>query len=135
MFRYDQYRDVILRKFAQHRLGIGPRFDVTIAIEVVGDVSGTARTVEAELGSTVMEVAIRNNIPGIEAECGGACACATCHIYVDEAWREKVGGPSPMEEDMLDFGYDVRPNSRLSCQIKVTDDLDGLVVSTPDKQA
>ena len=61
------------------------------------DFSGTARTVEAELGSTVMETAIRNNIPGIEAECGGACACATCHVYVDEAWREKVGGPSPME--------------------------------------
>jgi len=99
------------------------------------DSSGAGRTIEAELGSTVMETAIRNNVPGIEAECGGACACATCHVYVDEAWREKVGGPSPMEEDMLDFGYDVRPNSRLSCQIKVTEDLDGLVVTTPDKQA
>jgi 2Fe-2S ferredoxin len=99
------------------------------------DSGGTGRTVEAELGSTVMETAIRNNIPGIEAECGGACACATCHVYIDEAWREKVGGPSPMEEDMLDFGYDVRPSSRLSCQIKVTEDLDGLIVSTPDKQA
>jgi len=99
------------------------------------DSSGAGRTVDAELGSTVMETAIRNNIPGIEAECGGACACATCHVYVDEAWREKVGGPSPMEEDMLDFGYDVRPNSRLSSQIKVTEDLDGLVVTTPDKQA
>jgi ferredoxin, 2Fe-2S len=99
------------------------------------DSSGAGRTVEAELGSTVMETAIRNNIPGIEAECGGACACATCHVYVDEAWREKVGGPSPMEEDMLDFGYDVRSSSRLSCQIKVTEDLDGLVVTTPDKQA
>ena len=84
------------------------------------DSGGTARTVDAENGSTVMETAIRNNIPGIEAECGGACACATCHVYVDEAWREKTGEPSPMEEDMLDFGYDVRPNSRLSCQIKVT---------------
>jgi ferredoxin, 2Fe-2S len=99
------------------------------------DSGGAGRTVEAELGSTVMETAIRNNIPGIEAECGGACACATCHVYVDEAWREKVGGPSPMEEDMLDFGYDVRSSSRLSCQIKVTEDLDGLVVTTPDKQA
>jgi len=99
------------------------------------DSSGAGRTIEAELGSTVMETAIRNNIPGIEAECGGACACATCHVYVDEAWREKVGGPSPMEEDMLDFGYDVRPSSRLSCQIKVTENLDGLVVTTPDKQA
>jgi ferredoxin, 2Fe-2S len=99
------------------------------------DSSGNERAVEAELGSTVMETAIRNNIPGIEAECGGACACATCHVYVDEAWRATTGGPSPMEEDMLDFGYDVRENSRLSCQIKVTDALDGLVVRTPDKQA
>jgi 2Fe-2S ferredoxin len=99
------------------------------------DSGGAARTIEAENGQTVMEAAIRNNIPGIEAECGGACACATCHVYVDEAWRAKTGEPSPMEEDMLDFGYDVRPNSRLSCQIKVSEELDGLVVSTPDKQA
>jgi 2Fe-2S ferredoxin len=99
------------------------------------DHSGTTRTVEAEVGSTVMEAAIRNAIPGIEAECGGACACATCHVYVDEAWREKVGAPTPMEEDMLDFGYDVRPNSRLSCQIKVTPELEGLVVQTPERQA
>jgi 2Fe-2S ferredoxin len=99
------------------------------------DGAGTARTVEAAPGSTVMEVAIRNDIPGIEAECGGACACATCHVYVDEAWRETVGEPSPMEEDMLDFGYDVRPSSRLSCQIKVTEALDGLKLSTPERQA
>src|SRR5919204_5806258 len=92
---------------------------------------GTERVVEAEPGMTVMEAAIRNSVPGIAAECGGACACAPCHVYVDDAWREKVGAPSPMEEDMLDFGFDVRPNSRLSCQIKVSDDLDGLVVSTP----
>jgi len=65
-----------------------------------------------------------------------ACACATCHVYVDEAWREKVGSPSPMEEDMLDFGFDVRPRIRgWSCQIKVSDELDGLVVSTPERQA
>ena len=80
---------------------------------------GTRFDVEAENGSTVMENAIRNAVPGIEAECGGACACATCHVYVDEAWTEAVGEPEPMEEDMLDFAYDVRPNSRLSCQIKV----------------
>ncbi|HEY4775124.1 MAG TPA: 2Fe-2S iron-sulfur cluster-binding protein [Xanthobacteraceae bacterium] len=97
--------------------------------------SGAARTVDAELGSTVMEAAIKNGIPGIVAECGGACACATCHVYVEAAWWDKVGEPSPMEEDMLDFGYDVRPNSRLSCQIKVTDALDGLVVRTPERQA
>jgi 2Fe-2S ferredoxin len=99
------------------------------------DFAGTTRTVDADTGSTVMEAAIRNNIPGIEAECGGACACATCHVYVGEDWRAKVGEPSPMEEDMLDFGYDVKPNSRLSCQIKVTPELDGLVVTTPEKQA
>ena len=90
------------------------------------DSSGASRIVDAEVGSTVMETAIKNGVPGIEAECGGACACATCHVYVDEAWLEKTGGPSPMEEDMLDFGFDVRPNSRLSCQIKVTAELDGL---------
>jgi len=99
------------------------------------DHRGESRTIEVENGATVMEAAIRNAVPGIEAECGGACACATCHVYVDEAWREKVGSPSPMEEDMLDFGFDVRPNSRLSCQIKVSDELDGLVVSTPERQA
>ena len=92
------------------------------------DHSGETRTVDVENGATVMEAAIRNAVPGIEAECGGACACATCHVYVDEAWPEKVGKPTPMEEDMLDFGFDVRPNSRLSCQIKVSDELDGLVV-------
>ena len=99
------------------------------------DSGGATRTVEAEIGATVMEAALKNGIPEIEAECGGACACATCHVYVDETWFEKTGGPSPMEEDMLDFGYDVRPNSRLSCQIKVTADLDGLTVRTPERQA
>ena len=99
------------------------------------DSAGAKRTVEADIGSTVMETAIRNNIPGIEAECGGACACATCHVYIDDAWAEKVGKPTPMEEDMLDFGYDVRPNSRLSCQIKVSDELEGLVVTVPERQA
>jgi 2Fe-2S ferredoxin len=97
--------------------------------------NGTTHVLDAENGSTVMETAIRNNVPGIEAECGGACACATCHVYVEEEWRAKTGEPSPMEEDMLDFGYDVRPNSRLSCQIKVSDELDGLVVRVPEKQA
>ena len=98
------------------------------------DHPGTARTVEGEIGSTVMETAIKNGIPGIEAECGGACACATCHVYVDEAWTDVVGEPEAMEEDMLDFAFDVRPNSRLSCQIKVRDELDGLVVQIPERQ-
>ncbi|MBL8581120.1 MAG: (2Fe-2S)-binding protein [Rhizobiaceae bacterium] len=95
---------------------------------------GTRFDVDAQNGSTVMENAVRNAIPGIEAECGGACACATCHVYVDEAWKEAVGEPDPMEEDMLDFAYDVRPTSRLSCQIRVSDALDGLVVQIPERQ-
>src|SRR3979411_2527789 len=99
------------------------------------DHTGETRTIDVENGSTVMETAIRNGVPGIEAECGGACACATCHVYVDEAWREVVGGPSPMEEDMLDFGYDVRPNSRLSCPIKVSRARAGLLVTVPERQA
>lgn len=98
------------------------------------DHSGAVRTIDADLGSTVMETAIRNNIPGIEAECGGACACATCHVYVDEAWREKTGSASAMEESMLDFAQNVEPNSRLSCQIRVTDALDGLIVRLPEDQ-
>jgi len=98
------------------------------------DAAGQSRTVEAEDGSTVMETALKNAIPGIEAECGGACACATCHVYVDESWIERLGKAEQMEEDMLDFAFDVRPTSRLSCQIKVRPELDGLTVSTPEKQ-
>ena len=98
------------------------------------DHSGETRTIDVENGATVMEAAIRNSIPGIEAECGGACACATCHVYVALEWTEIVGKPSQMEEDMLDFAFEVRPSSRLSCQIKVTPALDGLVVTTPAKQ-
>ena len=98
------------------------------------DFKGQARTVEAQTGATVMETALRNGVPGIEAECGGACACATCHVFVDDAWLAKTGKPEQMEEDMLDFAFDVRPNSRLSCQIKMSDALDGLVVVTPERQ-
>ena len=95
---------------------------------------GVSHVVDAQNGSTVMESAIKNSVPGIEAECGGACACATCHVYVDEAWKEKTGEPEVMEEDMLDFAWEMKPNSRLSCQIKVSDELDGLVVTVPQKQ-
>jgi 2Fe-2S ferredoxin len=98
------------------------------------DASGQSRSVEAQVGATVMETALRNSIPGIEAECGGACACATCHVYVAPEWTEKTGKASQMEEDMLDFAFEVRPNSRLSCQIKVSEALDGLTVTTPAKQ-
>jgi 2Fe-2S ferredoxin len=95
---------------------------------------GSEQAVEAQPGVTVMEAAKLNLVPGIEAECGGACACATCHVYVDDAWRERVGKPSDMEEDMLDFAFDVRDESRLSCQIKVTPELDGLILRVPAKQ-
>jgi 2Fe-2S ferredoxin len=98
------------------------------------DAAGTSRTVEAENGSTVMETALKNSVPGIEAECGGACACATCHVYVEDSWFEKLPKAEQMEEDMLDFAFDVRPTSRLSCQIKVKAELDGLTVTTPEKQ-
>ncbi len=96
--------------------------------------NGTAHTIEVRNGLSVMEGAVKNNIPGIDADCGGACACATCHVYVDAAWTEKTGKASSMEESMLDFAADVEPNSRLSCQIKVTDALDGLIVRMPENQ-
>lgn len=98
------------------------------------DSTGQSRSVSAEEGSTVMEAALRNSIPGIEAECGGACACATCHVYVEDGWVSKIPPAQPMEEDMLDFAFDVRTGSRLSCQIRVTAEIDGLVVSTPERQ-
>ncbi|MEJ0095285.1 MAG: 2Fe-2S iron-sulfur cluster-binding protein [Methylocella sp.] len=98
------------------------------------DSSGEARTVDGEVGATVMEAAIRNAIPEIAAECGGGCACATCHVYVDEAWVSLTGKASDQEEDMLDFAYKVQPNSRLCCQIKIAAELDGLIVTTPDRQ-
>lgn len=95
---------------------------------------GTEHVVEAENGLTVMEAAIRNMVPGIDADCGGACACATCHVYVDKAWEDRTGQRSSMEESMLDFASEVQDNSRLSCQIKVSDELDGLVVRLPEEQ-
>ena len=95
---------------------------------------GTENVVEAKAGWSVMEGAIKNRVRGIDADCGGACACATCHVYVDEAWIDRTGSPSAMEESMLDFAEGVQDNSRLSCQIKVTDALDGLVVRLPVSQ-
>jgi len=95
---------------------------------------GTVHTVEAELGSTVMETAIKNDIGGIVAECGGGCTCATCLVHVDEKWFPVVGPPSEEENQMLDTAFEVKETSRLSCQIKVTEALDGLVVRTPSYQ-
>jgi 2Fe-2S ferredoxin len=97
--------------------------------------NGTEHVVDVANGMTVMEGARDNNIPGIEADCGGACACSTCHVYVDPAWVDKVPAKDDMEEDMLDFAYEPDPErSRLTCQIKVTDALDGLRVQMPEKQ-
>ena len=95
---------------------------------------GTVHTVEAELGSTVMETALKNDISGIVAECGGSCTCATCLVHVDAKWFAVVGPPSAEEEDMIDTAFEVTETSRLSCQIKVTEELDGLVVRTPSYQ-
>jgi len=98
------------------------------------DYEGTERSVDANIGDSVMEAATSNDVPGIDADCGGACACATCHLYVDEAWVDIVGKPEDLEAEMLDVAEDVRDDSRLSCQIKVTEAMDGLVVVTPESQ-
>ena len=95
---------------------------------------GTEHVVDVANGLTVMEGAVKNMVPGIDADCGGACACATCHVYVDPNWVEKTGEASEMEVSMLDFAEEVKENSRLSCQIQVSDELDGLVVRTPESQ-
>ena len=95
---------------------------------------GTPHTVDVPVGLTVMEGAVNNNIPGIDADCGGACACSTCHVYVNPDWVAKLPAREDMEVDMLDFAYEPNERSRLTCQIKVTSELDGLVVQMPEKQ-
>ena len=96
--------------------------------------NGEEHIVDIQNGLTVMEGAIKNKVPGIDADCGGACACATCHVYVQKEWFAKLPPKEDTEEDMLDFAFDVRENSRLSCQLTVSDELDGLVVDLPEKQ-
>ena len=96
--------------------------------------SGKTHEIEVKNGLSVMEGAINNLIPGIDADCGGACACATCHVYVEPEWRAKTGEVGDMEETMLDFAEARQEGSRLSCQIKVSDELDGLVVKLPEAQ-
>lgn len=95
---------------------------------------GTVTEVQAEPGVSVMQAALDNGVDGIIAECGGACSCATCHCYVDEAWMAKVGEPSEIEKDMLECVLEPKENSRLSCQITVSDELDGIVVNVPESQ-
>lgn len=96
---------------------------------------GTQIQVEVENGISAMEAAVRQGVPGIDGDCGGAAACATCHVYVDPAWLAKTGAAGDgMEKDMLDFAEDVRETSRLACQISMSDELDGLVLKLPEKQ-
>ena len=97
--------------------------------------NGKSHTLEVPKDLSVMEGAIQNNIAGIDADCGGACACATCHVYVDEKWFDKLVKKTDAEQDMLDMAFEPNKSSRLSCQITVTDELDGLVVKMPSKQA
>ena len=96
--------------------------------------NGKSHEIEVSKELSVMEGALQNNIPGIDADCGGSCACATCHVYVDEKWFDKLSKKESAEEDMLDMAYEPKKNSRLSCQITVEDSLDGLVVKMPSKQ-
>ena len=95
---------------------------------------GKKKTIKVENGLTVMEGAIQNDIPGIDADCGGSMACATCHVYVDNEWYGKIPKAEEAEQDMLDLAFEPKKNSRLSCQLIVSEELDGLVVTTPSKQ-
>ena len=98
------------------------------------DQKGNSKTIDVENGLTVMEGAIQNNIPGIDADCGGSMACATCHVYVEDSWFNKILKAEDAENDMIDMAYNPKKNSRLSCQIIVSEELDGLIVTTPEKQ-
>ncbi len=95
---------------------------------------GSEHTIQAKPGNSLMQAAVSNGVPGIDADCGGSCSCATCHVYVQEKWLEKVGTINPTEEAMLSLSTDRQDNSRLSCQIQVSEELDGLVVNTPEFQ-
>ena len=99
------------------------------------DQLGNSKTLEIENGLSVMEGAIQNDVPGIEADCGGSMACATCHVYVEEKWLDKLPKAEDGEIDMIDMAFEPKKNSRLSCQLTVSDELDGLIVNIPSKQA
>ena len=98
------------------------------------DAEGTSREVDTKKGASIMEAAVQNMVPGIDADCGGACACATCHVYVAADWLPKLKAKDDMEDSMLDFAEEVQDNSRLSCQILMSDELDGITVTTPASQ-
>ena len=99
------------------------------------DKDKNSKTIEVENGLTVMEGAIQNNIPGIDADCGGSMACATCHVYVEEKWLNKLPNAEEGEVDMIDMAFEPKKNSRLSCQLIISDEMDGLEVTTPAKQS
>ena len=99
------------------------------------DNQGNSKTIEVENGLSVMEGAIQNNIPGIDADCGGSMACATCHVYVEEKWLNRLPKAEDAEVDMIDMAFEPKKNSRLSCQLIVSDELNGLTVTTPSKQS
>jgi 2Fe-2S ferredoxin len=99
------------------------------------DSQGNTKTIDVEKGLSVMEGAIQNDIPGIDADCGGSMACATCHVYVEDKWLDKIPEAEEAEVDMIDMAFKPKKNSRLSCQILITDELDGLTVTTPEKQS
>ena len=99
------------------------------------DHQGSSKTIEVENGLSVMEGAVQNDIPGIDADCGGSMACATCHVYVDEKWLDKLPKAEDAEVDMIDMAYEPKKNSRLSCQLMVSDELEGLTIITPEKQS
>lgn len=96
--------------------------------------NGTEHEVEIPAGMSIMQAAVSHMVPGIEGDCGGLCACATCHVYIPEEWREKCGPPEELEQAILDFAFDVADNSRLSCQIKMSDELDGITINMPERQ-
>ena len=98
------------------------------------DFQGNSKTIEVDNGLSVMEGAIQKEIPGIDADCGGSMACATCHVYVEDKWFDKIPKAEDGENDMIDMAFEPKKNSRLSCQIIVSDELDGLEVTTPEKQ-
>lgn len=98
------------------------------------DFEGTERTVEGAIGDSIMEAATSNDIPGIDADCGGACACATCHVYISPDWLNIVGKPEDLETEMLDVAEEVKDNSRLSCQVKISEEMNGLILTTPESQ-
>ena len=98
------------------------------------DYQGSQQSVDAQVDQSLMEAAVDNDVAGIDADCGGACACATCHVYIDQDWLAKVGQPEEIETEMLSVAEDVQENSRLSCQVMLTEEMDGLIVTTPESQ-